>query len=153
MMRRADIAQGWMYAFRISESGYVKIGFSSDLPTRIAEHRRSMGGELIGYSAKCARSQEPIIHASLERQRVAGKREIYHERGEAVSFIRKLTVPIPNPISLPTTAVGWTHTTLRLSEDDLRCVKTEAARLGTTLQALLARGLKLALAEAKEQSA
>ena len=39
------------------------------------------------------------------------------------------------------------HTTLRLPEDELRRVKAEAARYGVTLQTLLARGLRLALAE------
>lgn len=42
------------------------------------------------------------------------------------------------------------HTTVRLTEQELRKAKQEAARLGTTLQALFLRGLKLALAEAKE---
>jgi hypothetical protein len=39
------------------------------------------------------------------------------------------------------------HTTLRLTEGQLRKAKVETAKAGITLQVLLLRGLELALAE------
>jgi len=47
------------------------------------------------------------------------------------------------------------HTTVRLPDSRLRKAKSEAAKAGTTLQELLARGLDLALAElrTKERAA